>query len=230
MDLTIDETLELVQESATRFRSARLEHPLNWETLFGGFIVGQSLWAATQTVDDAFDAHSLQGFYVAPTLGDKEPIIYDVEKLRDGKSFVLRSVRATQGDRLVWTALCSFQRIGDGEDEQRCQPEMPQVELQPEDADALSPAEKLDKLLARTDLSDLWRLGATAHRAMHMRSPHDAINARRNDDDLRCGVPDGDTLQWQRLRNLSNPRQRLSALAYISDHDMGFNVAKAVVR
>lgn len=96
MGLTIDETLELVPESPTRFRSARLEHPLNWEVLFGGFVVGQSLWAATQTVDDAFDARSLQGVY-----GDIDLNAWHLTRMHGIARGVVRGQYFTREDKLI---------------------------------------------------------------------------------------------------------------------------------
>src|SRR5580700_4705717 len=67
-----------------------------WQRVFGGQVVGQALVAACRTVDVATrPPHSLHAYFLLP--GDpKVPIIYEVDRIRDGKSFVTRRVVAIQ--------------------------------------------------------------------------------------------------------------------------------------
>jgi acyl-CoA thioesterase-2 len=76
--------------------------------VFGGQLVGQALVAAARTVDESRPAHSLQATFLEPGFhGD--PVRYDVEAVRDGRSFSTRAVRAFQGDREVLSVTASFQ-------------------------------------------------------------------------------------------------------------------------
>ncbi|SDC24184.1 acyl-CoA thioesterase [Acinetobacter boissieri] len=90
--------------------------------VFGGQILGQALRAASYTTDRP--AHSLHGYFLRG--GDiNEPITYEVERLRDGQSFVSRQVRAIQYGRTIFTALISFASIEEGLEYQKKQPDYP---------------------------------------------------------------------------------------------------------
>ena len=66
----------------------------NWQRVFGGQVIGQALVAATRTVEGR-QAHSLHGYFLRP--GDPTvPIIYEVDRIRDGKSFTTRRVVGIQ--------------------------------------------------------------------------------------------------------------------------------------
>lgn len=75
--------------------------------IFGGIAIGQSLRAAQATVEDRYHAHSMHCSFVFPGKPDK-PITYSVERVRDGRSFCTRCVRATQDDRPIFIANISF--------------------------------------------------------------------------------------------------------------------------
>lgn len=84
-----------------------------WMRVFGGQVVSQALMAACHTVDDDRLPHSLHAYFVRP--GDpKLPIIYDVSRDRDGKSFSSRRVVAKQGGIPILNLSCSFQTGEDG--------------------------------------------------------------------------------------------------------------------
>jgi acyl-CoA thioesterase-2 len=77
--------------------------------IFGGQLIGQSVMAATATIENRSErvAHSLHAYFVRA--GDSSrPVQYDVETIRDGRSFSVRSIRAYQGGRLLLTATMSF--------------------------------------------------------------------------------------------------------------------------
>lgn len=83
-----------------------------WGGLYGGQIVAQALRAAGMTVDPAFLPHSLHGYFIRP--GDHTlPVRFEVERLRDGRSFVTRSVvarqRTARGDLAIFNMSTSFQ-------------------------------------------------------------------------------------------------------------------------
>jgi acyl-CoA thioesterase-2 len=76
--------------------------------VFGGQLIGQALVAASLTVDMERPAHSLQALFLEPGRhGD--PVRYEVERVRDGRSFSSRSVRAVQSGRPVLRMMASFQ-------------------------------------------------------------------------------------------------------------------------
>ncbi|HEX6558183.1 MAG TPA: acyl-CoA thioesterase domain-containing protein, partial [Longimicrobiales bacterium] len=69
--------------------------------VFGGQVLAQALVAAQRTVDEARIAHSLHGYFILP--GDLDiPIVYFVDRLRDGKSFTTRQVTAIQHGRAIF--------------------------------------------------------------------------------------------------------------------------------
>jgi acyl-CoA thioesterase-2 len=93
------------------------------QRVFGGQVAAQALVAGTRTVDPAYGAHSLHSYFLRP--GDTSvPIVYDVEALRDGRSFATRRVVARQHGRPIYFQTASFQRVEGGLEHQD---EMPAV-------------------------------------------------------------------------------------------------------
>jgi acyl-CoA thioesterase-2 len=77
------------------------------QRVFGGQVAGQALVAATRTVEPQFAVHSLHAYFLRP--GDPEvPILYDVDRIRDGRSFVTRRVVAIQHGRAIFNLAASF--------------------------------------------------------------------------------------------------------------------------
>src|SRR5512135_2149590 len=69
--------------------------------VFGGQVLAQGLVAARRTVDEPREAHSVHGYFILP--GDLDaPIVYFVDRLRDGKSFSTRRVTAIQNGRAIF--------------------------------------------------------------------------------------------------------------------------------
>src|SRR3569833_1212014 len=69
-----------------------------WQRVYGGQVIGQALVAAVRTVDASRPPHSMHAYFILP--GDpKVPLIYDVDRIRDGKSFTTRRVTARQRRR-----------------------------------------------------------------------------------------------------------------------------------
>jgi acyl-CoA thioesterase-2 len=100
---------------------------LGWGTVFGGQVLGQALSAAAQTVPEGRDCHSLHGYFLRP--GDvRRPILYDVDCIRDGKSFTTRRVVAIQGGKAIFNLSASFQVREEGFDHQAPMPEAPDPE------------------------------------------------------------------------------------------------------
>lgn len=116
LDLLDLETIE-----AGLFRGP--SHNIVGKNVFGGQVLGQALMAAGRTVDGRL-AHSLHGYFLRA--GDTTaPIVYQVEKIRDGKSFATRNVKAIQHGEIIFIMSASFAIPEDGLEHQS---EMPAVE------------------------------------------------------------------------------------------------------
>jgi acyl-CoA thioesterase-2 len=111
--------LERIEENLFRGES----QDLGWGTVFGGQVLGQGLSAAAQTVPADRHVHSLHAYFLRP--GDvKRPIVYDVDRIRDGHSFTTRRVVAIQNGRPILNMSCSFQIEEAGFEHQDPMPEV----------------------------------------------------------------------------------------------------------
>lgn len=106
----IESNLELEELDYDIYRSARkLWRPKNARGIFGGAVIAQSLAAASRTVPEGYFIHSLHSYFVLR--GDEtRPVVYHVERVRDGKSYITRTVQARQRNKAIFTVTCSFQR------------------------------------------------------------------------------------------------------------------------
>lgn len=115
-------TLEKIEEDLFRGQS----HNFVGNRVFGGQVLGQALRAASLTTDGR-PAHSLHAYFLSA--GDiAAPIVYQVDRLRDGRSFVSRQVRAIQHGKLIFTMLVSFAPIEEGLNFQVDMPVVPEPE------------------------------------------------------------------------------------------------------
>ncbi|RVD38195.1 acyl-CoA thioesterase II, partial [Mesorhizobium sp. M8A.F.Ca.ET.023.02.2.1] len=109
MTAAIDELLrildlERLEHNLYRGRSPQVE----WQRVFGGQTIAQALVAAQRTVEPDRFVHSLHGYFMRP--GDiKVPIIYEVDRIRDGGSFTTRRVLAIQHGQAIFSLEASFQ-------------------------------------------------------------------------------------------------------------------------
>ena len=121
-DLLLLLDLERVEENLFRGLSPQV----GWQRVFGGQVIGQALVAASRTVEDRI-VHSLHAYFLLP--GDpKAPIVYEVDRIRDGRSFTTRHVSAIQHGREIFSLLASFQVPEDGFDHQMPMPDVPPPE------------------------------------------------------------------------------------------------------
>ena len=108
-------TLDLEPLEDNLFRGARGNE--GWQRVFGGQVLGQALMAAARTVDPSRPVHSLHGYFLLA--GDpSRPIVYDVERIRDGGSFTTRRVKAIQHGRPIFSMSSSFHKAEPGFDHQ----------------------------------------------------------------------------------------------------------------
>jgi acyl-CoA thioesterase II len=106
-----------------------------WQRVFGGQVIGQALVAACRTVDDVAGRppHSLHAYFLLG--GDpKVPIIYEVDRIRDGKSFTTRRVTAIQHGRAIFSMEVSFHVAEDGWMHQLQMPDVPKPDALPSEA------------------------------------------------------------------------------------------------
>jgi len=102
-------SLEVEQIDANLYRSKSLWIPVRARGVFGGQVISQALVSATNTVDQAFALHSLHCYFLL-SASPITPIIYHVERVRHGRSYVTRSVKAVQNGQTVFVMMCSFQK------------------------------------------------------------------------------------------------------------------------
>lgn len=103
-----------------------------WGSLYGGQIVAQGLRAASYSVEPEHRVHSLHAYFIRRGKHDA-PVRFEVDRVRDGRTFTTRSVTARQSEGAILHMSCSFQ-LPEGEAEVQTQP-MPEVE-RPEDVAA----------------------------------------------------------------------------------------------
>jgi len=121
--------LEVLEQNLFRGRSPQV----GWQRVFGGQVIGQALVAASRTVEGR-SPHSLHGYFLLP--GDpKVPIIYDVERIRDGRSFTTRRVKAIQHDQPIFTLSASFHIDEPGLSHQMAMPDVPKPDQLPSESD-----------------------------------------------------------------------------------------------
>ena len=116
--------LEVIEDNLFRGR----QPDTSMQRVFGGQVAAHALVAATRTVDPAYEVHSLHSYFLRP--GDTTvPIVYDVDDVRDGRSFATRRVLARQHGHPIFGMTTNFQVPEDGLDHQdRMPPVVPPEE------------------------------------------------------------------------------------------------------
>jgi len=127
---TLRSILDLEQLEINLFRG--FNGKSNAKRVFGGQVVAQALVAARRTVEADRVSHSLHGYFLLG--GDPSvPIIYDVDRIRDGKSFNTRRVVAIQHGRAIFSMAVSFQVVEEGLTHQMDMPKVPLPDELPDD-------------------------------------------------------------------------------------------------
>jgi len=124
--------LEPLERNLFRGRSPQS----SWQRVFGGQVIGQALVAACRTVEDVAvrPPHSLHAYFLIG--GDpKVPIIYEVDRIRDGKSFVTRRVKAIQHGQAIFSMSVSFHLEEVGLSHQFPMPDVPRPDALPSEAE-----------------------------------------------------------------------------------------------
>ena len=148
--------LEKIEENLFRGQS----RDLGWGVVFGGQVLGQALSAAVQTVPAERHVHSLHTYFLRP--GDvSKPIVYEVDRVRDGGSFTTRRVQAIQSGEVILTGLASFHVDEKSIEHQDEMPDAPPPES------CLSEQDRM-KSMAHV-LTPLWRERAAAPQPFEIR-------------------------------------------------------------
>ena len=142
--------LEKIEENLFRGQS----QDLGWGTVFGGQVLGQALSAAVQTVPPERQVHSLHAYFLRP--GDvRRPIVYDVDRIRDGGSFTTRRVVAIQNGEAIFNLAASFQKDEPGFEHQDAMPAAPRPETLPTEQErALAYVDRLPPKLRERALGE----------------------------------------------------------------------------
>jgi acyl-CoA thioesterase-2 len=202
--LVLQLDLEQLEVNLFRGQSKDLWGP----RVFGGQVIGQALVAAERTIEDRLP-HSLHAYFLLP--GDAEaPIVYQVERVRDGRSFSARRVQAIQHGRPILSMIASFQAPEPGLEHAAPMPDVPPPE-------ALTPASELN----RRWLSEAGPVPAQASEALLAPS---AIEFRPVEPQNPLHPSPGEARQavWFRAidRVPDDPQLHRCILAYASDYTL----------
>lgn len=190
--------VEAIEENIYRGQNADSEH------VFGGQVLAQAIASAYRTVDERQGLHSLHGYFLRA--GDwLRPIIYEVDRIRDGNSFSTRRVVAIQHGRAIFSLSSSWQCAEEGPEHTLPMPDVP-------------PPEAL-----RSDLSVHNELAKTDPDVLRYSFRFEAIDSRPVENTRlhpeRPHPPFKNT--WMRTQEAlgDNPETHLCMLAYMSDMD-----------
>ena len=125
MGSALDDLLDLLELEVLEVNLFRgLSPDEDAQRVFGGQVAAQALVAAGRTVEPGRPVHSLHAYFLRP--GDPSiPIVYDVDRIRDGHSFTTRRVVAIQHGRAIFNLQASFQVVEPGPDHSEPMPAVP---------------------------------------------------------------------------------------------------------
>ena len=187
---------------------------LGGRSVFGGQVIGQAMVAASRTVEGR-RPHSLHAYFLLP--GDMAaPIVYEVERIRDGGSFSARRVQAIQHGRPILSLIASFQVPAEGLEHQSTMPLVPPPESLQSTTELIP-----EWLAAAPDVSPLVRASLNHHTAVEFR-PVTPWNP------LAPGVTPPQQAIWFRIGQPlpDDPMLHRCLLAYASD----FNLISTALR
>ena len=174
-----------------------------WQRVYGGQVIGQALVAASRTVSPNRSAHSLHGYFLRA--GDTTiPILYKVDRIRDGKSFTTRRVVAVQRGQAIFTMSISFQVDEGGLSHQFDMPKVPAP-------DSLPAEDELRREQAKSWPKEFQESfsGSSAIQVKPV-DPVDLLNPEPAQAMQRCWMRCGEALP-------DDPRIHQCVLAYLSD-------------
>ncbi|MDP9387754.1 MAG: acyl-CoA thioesterase II [Actinomycetota bacterium] len=156
----LDDLVALLDLEAIEVNIFRGRSPDEWrQRVFGGQVAGQALVAAGRTVAEARPVHSLHAYFLRP--GDpRAPILYQVDRIRDGRSFATRRVVAIQHGEAIFNLAASFHAAEEGFDHQVPMPPAPAPEDVPDFTERMAPyREQLGDWYGRPRPIDIRHVG-----------------------------------------------------------------------
>ncbi|WP_339770341.1 acyl-CoA thioesterase domain-containing protein [uncultured Paraglaciecola sp.] len=194
-------TLEKIEEGLFRGQS----WDLGFRALFGGQVMGQAIAAAQLTLPEGRVAHSFHAYFLLP--GDaKKPVVFDVQTVRDGRSFSTRRIKAIQNGRSIFYMTASFQQPEPGLEHQfAVMPDVPSPESLPRDT-------MFDEV-APESMSTRMREALGYHKPIDMRSVQQI-------DSVNPGVHEPKRYIWMRAEEVlhGNVHLNQAMLSYASDY------------
>jgi acyl-CoA thioesterase-2 len=177
---TLKELLDLLDLEQIEVNIFRGRSPAErQQRVFGGQVAGQALVAAGRTVQPDRSVHSLHAYFIRP--GDPSvPIVYDVDRVRDGRSFTTRRVTAIQHGKPIFALSASFQRPESGPEHHAPMPAAPDPETLPLMRDRMAKVfgdEIADRFLRRRpfDVRHATALTWEAARDPELKSPESRV-------------------------------------------------------
>jgi len=194
--------VERIEENLYRGRNAAES-----EHVFGGQVLAQAIAAAYRTIGDARDLHSIHAYFLRP--GDwNAPILYQVDRIRDGKSFTTRRIAAIQHGRAIFSMSSSWQKHEVGLEHSVPMPDVPSPESLRSDKEAYA---------------EIARIRPEVKRFAYR---FDAIDSRQVENILMMapsmiGTRPPYKHTWLKTRDRlpDDPEVHLCMLAYMSDLD-----------
>ena len=201
----LQELLELEQIDLNLFRGNSVS--IGGKRVYGGQVLAQALHAATRTVPEDRLAHSLHGYFILPG-NIEQPIIYEVDRIRDGGSFTTRRVVAIQNGKAIFNSSASFQLAQEGFDHQQAMPAVTQ------------PDELLDSLALARQYEANW---PPAFRAVFTRERPIEFRPVGQYDIFNPGKREPLKYVWFRAKGelpASNTALHQQILAYAADYNL----------
>ncbi len=211
MALDTDDTAQALQSLVDLLRLEQFEHNLfrgqnrdvGGKAVFGGQVLGQALMAAARTVAPGQSVNSLHGYFLRA--GDTAvPIVYEVDRIRDGASFATRRVVAIQHGQAIFHMSASFHRQEQGPSHQGTMPEAP------------APETLVDEHLRQRAMID--RLPERMHDFLRSAQPVE-LRAVNPMDFMQPELRPPQALHWLRAAHAlpDDPLLHQALLAYASD-------------
>lgn len=208
MPASVNELVDLLEVERLEVNLFRGHQPTNsrLKRVFGGQVAGQAVMAAQRTVPEDKSLHSLHVYFVLG--GDPSiPIIYDVENVRDGRSFVTRRVAARQHGEVIFYMTASFQREEQGWEHQDVLPPTPGPQ-------AATPMVDLVKYIS-PDAAEQWMQEWGGFDMRYVGDP------RPEDDPTRAFVPVVQRMWFRASDRLpDDPLLHRAAFTYYSDFSL----------
>ena len=204
MPRTVEELVDLLDLEAIEVNLFRGRQPqTQMQRVFGGQVAAHGLVAAARTVDEARTVHSLHSYFLRP--GDTRiPIVYDVESVRDGRSFATRRVLARQHGRPIFALTASFQVPEDGWEHADAMPAVPP----PEDCPSVGERARAESPERAAAWEREWAALDIRHAADS--GPHGVLDPGERPAQVRLWIRVDGTLP-------DTPLQHATAFTYASD-------------